>query len=98
MSPAPKLIGSDTKYIGTEHAYLAGYAVRIVAVMKNALVSDEHEYLTTDAEIASAGGVTADDRIEIAPIMRGGRVSFASSDARATDLDCFRELNPMPKA
>jgi hypothetical protein len=98
MSPAPKLIGTVTKYIGVEHGYLAAYDVRVVAVMKNALVAEEHTYLTTDDEIAAAGGVTTDDRVEVAPIMRSGRTSFVSSDARATDLDCFRDLSPMPKA
>jgi hypothetical protein len=66
--------------------------------MKNALVAEEHTYLTTDEEIAAAGGVTADDRIEVAPVIRAGSTSFVSSDARAIDLECFLHLRPMPKA
>lgn len=35
-----KIIGSTTTYHGTEHPYLKGYKVRIVAVLKNAARPD----------------------------------------------------------
>jgi hypothetical protein len=39
-----------------------------------------------------AGGVTAEDCIEVLPWLAAeGRFSFVSSDPRATDLACFRE-------
>ena len=50
-------------------------------------------YLTDDQDIARAGGVTADDRVEVQPwIEKEGRFSFASSDPRAIDLACFADL------
>ena len=35
-----KTLGTTTNYDGTEHAYLRGHEVRIVAVLKNALCVD----------------------------------------------------------
>jgi hypothetical protein len=35
-----KTLGSTTTYDGTEHGYLLGHRVRIVAVLKNALRAD----------------------------------------------------------
>ena len=35
-----KTLGTTTTYDGTEHAYLRGHKVRIVAVLKNALRAD----------------------------------------------------------
>lgn len=94
-----KILGSTTTYHGTEHPYLKGYKVRIVAVLKNAARPDidvdgpDYANLSDDDDLARAGGVTADDRIEVQPWMeKEGRFSFVTSDPRAVDLACFRKL------
>ena len=91
-----KILGSTTSYHGSLHPYLRGYKVRIVAVMKRAAAPDydpEREgcYLRDEDELARAGGVPADDRIEVQPWLEGEqRWSFVTSDPRAIDLACFR--------
>ena len=92
-----KILGSTTTYHGTEHSYLKGYRVRIVAVLKNRARPDggghNDDYVTDDVDLDRAGGVTADDRIEVQPWMEDeGRFSFVTSDPRAVDLACFRHL------
>jgi len=119
-----KVIGTITTYRGQEHRYLTGHKVRVVAVLKNALLQkssgldlcsrvDEHAvgsavnplqpdldpdgpdsaYLTDDDDIARAGCVTANDRIEVAPwIEKEGRFSFVTSDPKAVDLAAFAHL------
>ena len=82
-----KIINTVTTYDGTEHRYLAGYAVRIVAVLKDGA------RLTDDGDIARAGGVAAGDRVEVQPWMEEeSRFSFVTSDPRAVDLECFATL------
>ncbi len=93
-----KTIGIITKYHGTEHRHIQGQKVRIIAVFKNAARTDydpdvEDGYLSDDDAIARRGGVTADDRVEVQPwIEKEGRFSFASSDPRAPDLECYAHL------
>jgi hypothetical protein len=88
-----RIIGLRTTYTGDEHPYLRGEDVVIVAVLKNALCAEEHEILKTDDEIRADGGVTCNDRIEVAPFIREeGRLSFVTSDPRATDLTAFSHL------
>ena len=93
-----KILGSTTTYHGTEHPYLRGCKVRIVGVMKRAAAPDydperDGSYLRDEDEIARAGGVTADDRVEVQPwIAAEHRWSFVSSDPKATDLASFRNL------
>jgi hypothetical protein len=88
-----RVIGRRTTYHGDEHRYLHGYDVVVVAVMKGALRADEYRYLTTEDEVHGAGGVSAGDRIEVAPFLpEEGRLSFVTSDPRAIDLECFRHL------
>lgn len=90
---ASRVIGLRTAYHGDEHPYLRGYDVVIVAVLKDALRVEEHSHLTTDDEIRGAGGVSADDRIEVAPFLpKEGRLSFVTSDPRAIDLKAFSHL------
>lgn len=88
-----RVIGRRTRYHGDEHRYLRGYEVAIVAVLKDALRIEEPGYLTDDDAIARLGGVTAFDRIEVAPfIEKEGRFSFVTSDPKAVDLACFSTL------
>lgn len=94
-----KILGSTTTYHGTEHPYLKGYKVRIVAVLKNAARLDidvdgpDYAHISDDDDLARAGGVTADDRIEVQPWMeKEGRFSFVTSDPKALDLACFSDL------
>lgn len=88
-----RVIGRRTTYHGDEHPYLRGYDVVIVAVLKDALRVEEHGHLTTDEEVRAAGGVSADDRIEVAPFLqKEGRLSFVTSDPRAIDLEAFSHL------
>lgn len=81
-------IGAITTYIGSEHRYLRGYRVRIVAVLKadGNIIKDEDD-------LARAGGVTAEDSVEVQPWLEAeGRFSFVTSDPRAVDLACFERL------
>ena len=94
-----KIIGSTTTCTcSTEHRYLNGLTVRIIAVIKNAARADydpdeDDTYITDDEDLARAGGVTADDRVEVQPwIEKQGRYSFASSDPTATSLASFAHL------
>ena len=93
-----KVIGTITTCDSDDHPYLRGYQVKIVAVIKNAadLDNDPDEddgYITDDEDLARAGGITADDRVEVQPwIESKGRFSFVSSDPKATDLACFSEM------
>lgn len=93
-----RILGSTTTYHGTEHVYLRNCKVRIVAVMKRAAAPNydpdrDDSYLRDEEDIARAGGVTADDRIEIQPWLdEEKRWSFATSDPRAVDLAIFRKL------
>jgi len=91
-------IGTTTRYVGSEHPYLAGVVVKITVVLKGGAVpgvevEDDACYITDDDALAVAGGVTEHDRIEVAPwVPERGRFSFVTSDARAIDLECFRRL------
>jgi len=92
-----RVIGMITIYHGQEYRYLKGYRVRVVAVLKNAARPDidvdgpDYVRLDDDQDIALAGGVTADDRIEIQPwIEKEERFSFVTSDPRAVDLTAFK--------
>ena len=93
-----KIIGSITTYHGTEHAYLVGHDLKIVAVLKGFDADnpdpDGVQILTTDAEVEAAGGVRATDRVEVVPWIDvdGGRWSFVTSDPLACDLECFSHL------
>jgi hypothetical protein len=93
-----KILGSITTYHGTEHPYLRSCQVRIVAVMKRAAALDndpdgDGAYLRDEEEIARAGGVTADDRVEVQPFLENEqRWSFVCSDPKAIDLALFRGL------
>lgn len=92
------MLGTTTTYDGTEHAYLRGHKVRIVAVLKNALRADydpdrDGQYIRDEEDLERAGGVTADDRVEVQPWLAAERrFSFVSSDPRAIDLACFASL------
>jgi len=88
-------MGITTTYLGTEHSYLKSHEVRVIGVLKGAAydLDADGDYLTDDRDIARAGGVTANDRVEVQPwIEQEGRFSFASSDPRAVDLACFAHL------
>jgi hypothetical protein len=88
-----RVIGRRTTYHGDEHPYLRGYDVVIVAVLKSALCIEECGHLTSEEEVRGAGGVNADDRIEVAPFLpKEGRLSFVTSDPRTIDLEAFRHL------
>jgi hypothetical protein len=93
-----RTIGITTTYDGTELRYLRGHRVRIVAVLKNALRADydpdhDGQHITDEDDLARAGGVTADDRVEVQPWLEAeGRFSFVSSDPRAIALACFASL------
>ena len=93
-----KIIGCITSYHGTQHPYLRGHRVQIAAVLKNAARPDidvdgpDYAHIEDEDELARAGGVTADDRVEVRPwIEKEGRFSFVTSDAKAVDLACFKK-------
>ena len=87
------IIGTTTTYTGTEHSFLRGCEVKILAVHKGMLVNeDDYEITRSDEGLAAAGGVDPDtDLIEVAPVHADGRVSFVTSDARVTDLALFQQ-------
>ena len=94
-----KTIGTVTRNTGTEHAYLIGYQVKIIAVIVGGadpeIEPDDVEILRTDEEVAAAGGVQVTDRVEVVPWIEdkdGGRWSFVTSDPRAIDLAAFHHL------
>jgi hypothetical protein len=87
-----RVIGRRTTCDSDEHPYLRGYEVVVVAVLKNALQTEECEYLTTEDAVHAAGGVGPDDRVEVAPILPKEGLSFVTSDPRAIDLEAFRFL------
>lgn len=94
-----KTIGTTTTYTGTEHSYLRGYKVRIVAVMKNGARDDidvdgpDYARIDDEDDLVLAGGVTADDRVEVQPwLEEDQRWSFVTSDPKAVDLACFARL------
>jgi hypothetical protein len=99
-----KSLGSTTTYNGTEHPYLRNCKVRIVAVMKRAAAPDydpdrDGSYLRDEDALARAGGVSADDRIEVQPWLAAEqRWSFVASDPRALDLGCFKNLTKTASA
>jgi hypothetical protein len=99
-----KILGSTTTYHGTEHPYLNGYRVRIIAVLKNAARPDidvdgpDYAHISDEDDLARAGGVTAADRLEVQPWMeKEGRFSFVTSDPRAMDLACFASTKKAAK-
>lgn len=88
-----------TTYHGDEHPYLRGHKVIIIAVLKNAakpgidVDGPEYSTINDDAQLERAGGVTADDRLEVKPWLKEEeRYSFVASDPRAIDLALFRTL------
>jgi hypothetical protein len=91
------VLGRRTTYHGVEHPFLRGHAVVVVAVLKGALRAADAAYLTTEDAVARAGGVGPDDRVEVCPVLPGGRVSAVASDARAVDLACFAHLRVRPR-
>ena len=99
------IIDTITTYDGTEHPYLRGYPVRIVAILHNGDAEADAEgeipgceHLDNDTDIARYGGVTASDRVEVAPwIEKEGRFSWVTSDPRAEDLACFAGLTRQPR-
>ena len=88
-----KTIGAITAYTGTEHSFLRGRRVKILAVHKGVLVNeDDYEIIRSEEGLAAAGGVDPDtDLVEVAPVHADGRVSFVTSDARVTDLALFQQ-------
>jgi hypothetical protein len=88
-----RVIGRRTSYHRTEMLFLRGEEVVVVAILKDALLGDDHGYLTTEEEVRAAGGVGPFDRVEVAPWMpKAERLSFATSDPRAVDLEAFWPL------
>lgn len=95
------IIGAITTYDGSEHPYLRGYPVRIVAILHNGDAEPDKDgeipgyaHLDNDTDIARYGGVTANDRVEVAPwIEREGRFSWVTSDPRAVDLAVFAQTD-----
>jgi len=94
-----KIIGSTTTCDSNEHPYLRGHQVKIIAILKNAARDDidvdgpDYDIISDDEALARAGGVTAGDRVDVQPwLEKEGRYSFVSSDPKASDLACFRNL------
>ncbi len=95
---ASKVIGTVTTYSGTEHRYLRGYQVKVLAIFKGAAApdydpDDGFSVATTDDDLARLGGLGPDDRAEVVPWLETeSRFSFVSSDPRVADLDALKPL------
>jgi hypothetical protein len=91
-----KVIGTITTYVGTdrrEHPYLAGYKVRITAVLRAGDPDDPNHYVTDDHDLARLGGLRREDRVDVQPwLAKEGRFSFVGSDPRVCDLEGFESL------
>jgi hypothetical protein len=87
-----QVIGFETTYTGSEHPYLVGYRVKVIAALKGAAAPDFDPdrpgmLITDDATLAESGGLTTDDRVEVLPwIARERGWSFCSSDVRVGEL------------
>ena len=90
------IIGKVTKYQGTEHPYMRGLEVRIVAVLKGCTAGNRdpdeaYQTLRDEDSIIRSGGITEQDRLEVQPwVGSESRFSFVTSDARAEDLAGLR--------
>jgi len=95
---ANKVIGTVTGYTGTEHPYLRGYQVKVLAIFKGAAApghdpDDGFAVATSDDELATLGGLGRHDRAEVVPWLETeGRFSFVSSDPRVADLEALKPL------
>jgi len=97
-----KVIGTVTKYIGTELPGLTGEKVLITAINRlearpDYSYDDEHEdpdhYVGTDEHLDSLGGITAADRVDVQPFSdRFNAWSFVHYNPKAIDLECFAGL------
>ena len=93
-----KTIGTITTYIGTEIPGYTGTRVRIFAVLRNALrpdvdVDTDGYLVNDDAELERLGGVTKNDRLDVAHVREDGSTSFVHRNPRAVDLECFTAIN-----
>jgi hypothetical protein len=93
-----KTIGTIATYVGTEIPGYAGSRVRIFAVLRDALRPDvdidaDGFVVSDDEELTRFGGVTENDRLEVAHIRKDGSTSFVHCNPRAVDLECFAALN-----
>ena len=88
-----KTIGTITTYHGDEFGFLKGQTVKVIAVMKDCDDEESDDsYITDDDHLQRAGGIGANDRVEVTPwIESKGRFSFASSDPQASDLAAFSD-------
>ncbi|MBN2715750.1 MAG: hypothetical protein JXX14_07830 [Deltaproteobacteria bacterium] len=89
-----KIIGTTTTYKGSEFGFMKNLKVRIVAILRSDVDPDsEDAFVKDDQHLARLGGVKPNDRIEVQPwIEKEGRFSWVTSDPKATDLACFKQL------
>ena len=91
-----QVIGTVTTYRSTdagEHAYLNGYQVKIVAILRAGDPDAADHLVQDDDHLAQVGGLRREDRVEVAPYLETkARYSFATSDARVCDLEDFERL------
>jgi HD superfamily phosphohydrolase len=97
ITMSTKTIGITTKYIGDELPGLKGRQVRILGVMRNALLPDvdvdaADYFVRDDHTLERLGGVTKHDRLDVVQLGANGRESFVHCDPRAIDLECFASL------
>ncbi len=91
------VLGTITTYSGREMPKLWGCRVRVVGVLKNALCPDVNIparalYINDEAVLRRAGGITANDRLEVQPLDALGRPGFVYLDPKADDLEAFAFL------
>lgn len=88
-----KIIEQDTIYYGNQWPQMYGLKVRMGAVHKNRLAPNAdpdsmENHITSDEDLAKAGGLGEMDSVEIYPwVETEGRFSPVASDADAVDLE-----------
>ena len=96
-----KIIGATTSYNGNEQKYLRNYKIKIIAILKNAVLSKgesydpdaKDAYINDNEYLIKNGGVTENDRVEVTPwLVKEKRYSWVSSDPKAVDLEIFAHL------
>jgi hypothetical protein len=92
-----KLIGTDTVYIGKEHAVLKDRRVRILHVIRDS-GRGIPALLTQDDEFGGAEGIRPNDRVDIFPFDEEGRLGFRGWDVPLKDVKRFKYLRGAPRA
>jgi hypothetical protein len=92
-----RIVGWSGIYVGATHPNLCDRRVSIVGVRKVFPAPEEPLRITSNDELAALGGISAGDRIDIAPALGNGQLGAVVSDVPLEDLDnAYWILHPAP--